>query len=99
MRPPCHRSPDSMERCDHRPRESSRRRRTHMTSLGKMFASRFRNAGRWSATGLGVLALIGVLGAVGQAAADDCVKLGGVDGAECVISGVVAPPKTGTFNL
>ena len=70
-----------------------------MERLARMRSGRFGIARRWSVIALGLAALVLVLGARGQAAADDCTLLGGTDGAECVISGVVPGAKTGTFNL
>ncbi len=53
-----------------------------------------------SAAAAGLVTLILLIGGgVGQAAADDCVALGGTLGAECVISGVVPVAKSGTFTM
>ena len=74
-------------------------RREPMRILTRVLSDGFRAAvSGWSIAAVAVVALLFGLGAGSPAAADDCLALGGVDGAECVISGLVGP-KTGTFNL
>src|SRR5262245_3518634 len=67
--------------------------------MSRTGSNRITGIGRWFAVVFAIL-LSGIgLGPPVQASADDCVALGGTLGAECVISGVVAGAKTGTFTL
>jgi len=67
--------------------------------MSRTGSNRITGIGRWFAVVFAILLSGIVLGAPVQASADDCVALGGTLGAECVISGVVAGAKTGTFTL
>ena len=60
-----------------------------------------RPVGPWSVAVLALVALVASLGAVSNAAADDCVALGGFINValECEITDVVPGVKTGTFTI
>ena len=85
-----------------RPREAQTNERLQLDKVGwfSSYGSK-RPVGPWSVAMLALAALVASLGAVSNAAADDCVALGGFinAAAQCEITNVVPGVKTGTFTI